>query len=199
MARGHVAAAVGANLEREIFDDAALRVDLDAGIREVVRDYFTARRVASKPKNFRSRIKRLEATLVKLLYIFPKTDDDLTEALNSELYRSDDEDSPDVQQIRTDLEALLKIVEHLREEESGPGMDAYRPKHQLARGLAGIFETHTGLKAGFKFSTAGDRSGDDAVCGPFAEFFKAVNMKIAEISSKDKVIGLEALIRPLRR
>jgi hypothetical protein len=88
-------------------------------------------------------------------------------------------------------------VARLREQEAGAGNDADRAKHQLAAGLARIFEKHTGLPAGFGFWKARDAIGDDAVRGPFAEFFKAVNDIIKDISPGDHVCGLEALIRPL--
>jgi hypothetical protein len=206
-----LASAVGANLEREIFNDAVSRIALSNQIRDVVREYLyacastgrTSSEFRARIKDFRSRLKRLKAGLTKLLKIIPTDGDDLTEALNRELYGSaddddDDEDRPtDVQQIRQYLDALLDAVGHLREQEGGGGMDADRPKHQLARGLAAIFEEHTGLRAGFKFQKARDRSGDDAVCGPFADFFRAVNEKIKEISFRDRVIGFEALICPL--
>jgi hypothetical protein len=191
--------------EGAIFDDAALHLDLDTEIREVLRDYFVANRFAggtaeeirANLKKFRRRVKRFETALVKFLLTFPAAEDDLTEALNCELYGSDDVGSPDVQQVREDLEAMLKAAAHLREQEAGAGQDADRPKHQLAGALARIFEKHTGLPAGFGFSKTRDGIGDHAVCGPFAEFFKAVNEKIKDISPRDHVIGLETLIRPL--
>jgi hypothetical protein len=183
--------------ERAIFEDVALRIDLDSQMREVIRDFLIAKRCAADPKEFRRRLKRFETVLNKFVATLPTAEDDVTEALNNELYGSDDDCSPDVQQFREHSKAMLKAVTHLREQEAGAGRDADRAKHQLAAGLAQIFERHTGLRAGSGFWIARDRVGDDAVCGPFAEFFKAVNDIIEDISPGDHVCGLEALIRPL--
>jgi hypothetical protein len=183
--------------ERAIFEDVALRIDLDREIREVVRDYFVANRYAADPKKFRRRSKSFETALIRLLATSPIAEDDFTEALNRELYGSDDNCSLDVQQFCEYSKVMLKAVAHLREQEAGAGKDADRAKHQLAAGLARIFEKHTGLPAGFRFWKARDGIGDEAVCGPFAEFFKAVNDIIKDISRGDHVCGLEALIRPL--
>jgi hypothetical protein len=181
--------------ERAIFEDVALRVDLDTQIREVIRDYLVAKRFAGDPKAFRRRLKSFEAALI--LATPPTAEDDFTDALNNELYGSDDNGSPDVQQFREDSKAMLKAVAHLREQEAGAGKDADRAKHELAAGLARIYEKHTGLPAGFRFWKARDGIGDDAVRGPFAEFFKAVNDIIKDISPGDHLCGLEAFIRPL--
>jgi hypothetical protein len=114
--------------------------------------------------------------------------------LNGELNILDDEAAPDTEYIRGGLDTLLEAVKRLAVDEGGPGRDANRAKHLLIRGLARIFEDHTGKRASSSFYIDRTSEGDSAVRGEFADFVKAVNESIPD---GYRLVGLETLFRSL--
>ena len=96
----------------------------------------------------------------------------------------------DIATTRSVLETLQSAVARLQASEKGRGPDGDRSKHQLARGLAIIFQEYTGQKPKRSYDPV--QMGDDAVTGKFASFVKAVNELIPE---PYRIKKLDTLIR----
>jgi hypothetical protein len=179
---------------RSLFQDFASELELHNQIQEIVVDYCADEAQQIAPKNFRDDIRTFEGALKIFLTKFPKLNDSLTEALDQELNKLDDEATPDTDYIRGRLDTLHEAVKRLAVDEGGPGRDANRAKHLLIRGLACIFEDRTGRSAASSFYIDRTEEGDSAVRGPFADFVKGVNESIPD---GYRLLGLETLIRSL--
>jgi hypothetical protein len=179
---------------RKMFQHIFSELDVNNQIREVVADYCADEAQQVTPKNFRARMRTFDRALETFLTKFPEPDDSLTEALDRELNILEHEAAPDTEYIRGGLDQLLEALKRLAIEEGGPGKDSNRAKHLLTRGLARIFEDHTGMKANSSFYIDQTYEGDRAVRGPFADFVKAVNQSIPD---RYRLVGLETLFRSL--
>jgi hypothetical protein len=179
---------------RSLFQDSVSELELHNQIREIVADYCADEAQQISPKKFRASMRTFEGGLKTFLTRFPEPSDSLTEALDHELNILDYEAAPNTEYIRGGLDTLLEAVKRLAADEGGPGRDANRAKHVLIRGLARIFEDHTGKKAKSSFYIDQIEEGDSALRGPFADFVKGVNESIPD---GYRLVGLETLIRSL--
>jgi len=180
---------------RRLFQDIASELELHNQIREIVADYCADHAQQIAPKTFRADLRTFETALKTFLTKFPEPSDSLTEALNQELNKLDDDAAPDTEYIRRSLDTLREAVNRLAVDEGGPGRDANRAKHLLISGLAHIFEDRTGRSAISSFHIDQTYEGDNAVRGPFADFVKGVNENIPD---RYRLVGLETLFRSLR-
>jgi hypothetical protein len=165
---------------------------LNACIRELVVDYISvlvSARTARKrdwvtPEKLRKAVAKLERDITNFVIRLPNDaehaiDRVVIEALNCELDAVDSEQAPDVEFIRTGLDALKNAVRRVRIAESGAGPPANREALQLVLGLRTIFKERTG-----KIPS----SNPD---GRFGHFVRAVNDLIPE---KFQLVGLKHLI-----
>jgi hypothetical protein len=96
----------------------------------------------------------------------------------------------DLERLRADLDELGRLVGRVRADEPKGGRDANRAAHGFVTGLGQLFTDWTGKP--LSRVNAGDRSGNDAVAGPFGRFVKAVN----SLLPKDFQLGdIDNLIR----